>query len=68
MSETEEEARSLQARISEQLAVETIPVAWNGQGYLRLSAQVYNSPEEYQRLAQGLPSLKSGRSLTQTLL
>ncbi len=52
---TEEEARNLHVLISEDLGIETAPVAWNGQGYLRLSAQVYNAPAEYQQLAQGLP-------------
>jgi isopenicillin-N epimerase len=31
--------------------------AWGGRGWLRLSAQVYNRPEEYEALAERLPSL-----------
>ena len=61
VAETEEEARSFQAHMSEQLAVEALPVAWNGRGYLRLSAQVYNAPAEYDRFAKGISSLL-GRS------
>ncbi len=30
---------------------------WNGQALMRLSAQVYNRPEEYERLAAKLPAL-----------
>ncbi len=59
VANTEEEARNLHARISEELAIETAPVAWNGKGYVRLSAQVYNAPAEYQRLAEGLPGVIS---------
>ena len=62
LAKTEEEARMLHNRIAEELAVEASPVAWNGQGYLRLSAQVYNAPEEYRNLAEGLPSLISRMS------
>ncbi len=61
VAETEEEARSLQAHMSEQLAVEALPVAWNGRGYLRLSAQVYNAPAEYDRFARGISTML-GRS------
>ena len=30
--------------------------AWGGRGWLRLSAQVYNRPDEYDRLAERLPA------------
>ena len=55
VADTEEKARILQARFGEELRIEAVPIAWNGHGYLRLSAQVYNAPGEYDRLAQGLP-------------
>lgn len=55
--ETEKQARALDARISDELAVEALPLAWNGHGYLRLSAQVYNAPAEYERFAKGLSPL-----------
>ncbi len=57
VAETDEEARTFQARIADRLGVEALPVAWNGGGYLRLSAQVYNAPAEYDRLAKGIPGL-----------
>ncbi len=55
--DTERQARALDARISEELGVEALPEAWNGRGYLRLSAQVYNAPAEYERFAKGLARL-----------
>lgn len=65
VARTDEETRSLQARISDELNVETAPVAWGGHGYLRLSAQVYNALSEYQRLAEGLPRLLSSKTINQ---
>ena len=50
---TDDDARALQARIANSLGIETAPIAWNRSGYLRLSAQVYNSPSDYDRLAEG---------------
>jgi isopenicillin-N epimerase len=47
----------LRERISDELRAETAVNAWNGALLLRLSAQVYNSREEYDRLADGLPKL-----------
>jgi len=57
VADTEEKARALQARFGEELRIEAVPIAWNGHGYLRLSAQVYNAPGEYDRLAEGLPRI-----------
>ncbi len=54
---TEPAARELRERISQQLDVEVAVSAWQGQGLLRLSAHVYNRPEDYERLADGLGSL-----------
>ncbi len=54
---SDDDARALQARIANTLGIETAPIAWNGEGYLRLSAQVYNSPSDYDRLAEGIPKL-----------
>ena len=34
-----------------------VKVSWDGRGYLRLSAQVYNREEDFQRLVEGLPKL-----------
>ncbi len=52
-----EAADELQATIAGRLGVETALVAWQGRGVLRVSAHVYNAPEEYDRLAEGLPAL-----------
>lgn len=54
---TAPEAIALRQRISDELAVETAVNAWGGRGWLRLSAQVYNRPEEYLHLAERLPAL-----------
>ncbi len=47
----------LRERISDELRAEVAVYAWHGRLLLRLSAQVYNRPEEYERLAGGLPKL-----------
>lgn len=56
-AETKEEAGAILRAIYEQLKVEVPVVPWDGRVYLRLSSQVYNCPEDYQRLAEGLPGL-----------
>jgi len=50
-------AATLQARISEEAAVEVAVTTWAGNGFVRLSAQAYNAPGDYRRLAADLPSL-----------
>ncbi|MEH1053966.1 aminotransferase class V-fold PLP-dependent enzyme [Micromonospora sp. CPCC 206171] len=50
-------ARALAGRIAERLAAEVAVMTWGGRGWLRLCAQVYNSAEEYERLAVRLPPL-----------
>ncbi|WP_092375271.1 aminotransferase class V-fold PLP-dependent enzyme [Micromonospora phaseoli] len=50
-------ARALQTRIAERLATQVAVMAWQGRGWLRVCGQVYNSPDEYQRLAVRLPTL-----------
>ncbi|MFJ6164648.1 aminotransferase class V-fold PLP-dependent enzyme [Micromonospora orduensis] len=54
-------ARALQARISERLAAEVAVIGWNGRGWLRLAGQVYNTADEYDRLAVRLPALLAQR-------
>lgn len=51
------QADALQARIGEEAAVEVAVTAWAGRGFVRLSAQAYNAPADYRRLAADLPSL-----------
>lgn len=46
-----------QAVVSDRLGVETAVVPWNGHTLMRVSANVYNAPAEYDRLAEGLPGL-----------
>jgi isopenicillin-N epimerase len=57
MATTAAEAHALRQHIADKLAAETAINAWGGRGWLRLSAQVYNRPEEYDRLAERLPAL-----------
>lgn len=47
----------LRDRIYDELRAEVAVNSWNGQLLLRLCAQIYNRPEEYDRLAEGLPKL-----------
>ncbi|OWV01377.1 aminotransferase V [Micromonospora wenchangensis] len=56
-----EEAAALRGRIAERLATEVAVMAWHGRGWLRLCGQVYNTPDEYERLAARLPALLAGR-------
>jgi isopenicillin-N epimerase len=53
----QESVLRLHRRIEDELATETAINVWRGEGLLRISAQIYNAPEEYDRLAEGLPSL-----------
>jgi isopenicillin-N epimerase len=57
LATTHAEAHALRQHIADKLAVETAINAWGGRGWLRVSAQVYNRPEEYDRLAELLPPL-----------
>ena len=45
------------ARIAEALGCEVAVTVWNARGFIRLSAQIYNRPADYDRLAEGLPRL-----------
>jgi isopenicillin-N epimerase len=54
-------ARALRARIAERLATEVGVHAWAGRGWLRLCGQVYNTADEYERLAVRLPALLAQR-------
>jgi len=51
------DATALRRHIADTLGAETAVNAWDGRGWLRLSAQVYNRAEEYERLARRLPAL-----------
>jgi isopenicillin-N epimerase len=60
LATTPPEAQALRQHIADKLAVETAVNAWGGRGLLRLSAQVYNRADEYDRFAERLPQLLSG--------
>lgn len=55
LATTTPEAHGLRDHIADQLSIETAINAWGGRGYLRLSAQIYNTPDDYHRLAAHLP-------------
>jgi len=48
-------AARLRARLADDLSTEVAIMPFEGQGYLRISAQVYNRAPEYERLAERLP-------------
>ena len=50
-------AGQLRQAIASELRCQLPVVAWRGELFLRLAAQVYNRPEHYDRLAAGLPAL-----------
>jgi isopenicillin-N epimerase len=51
------DATALRLRVAEKLATEVAINAWGGRCWLRLSGQVYNRADEYDRLARRLPAL-----------
>jgi isopenicillin-N epimerase len=59
LATTAEDAQQLRQYLAEKLATETAVNAWNGRGLLRLSAQVYNRADEYERFAERLPQALS---------
>jgi isopenicillin-N epimerase len=52
---TPDAATALRRRIADDLQTETAVNSWRGRGLLRLSAQIYNRPDEYERFAERLP-------------
>jgi isopenicillin-N epimerase len=52
-----DDPRDLQAEISNRLGVEVSLPKWNGRTLLRVSANIYNAPAEYDRLAAGIRSV-----------
>jgi isopenicillin-N epimerase len=49
-------ARALRQRIADELQTDVNVGSWRGQGLLRLTAQVYNRADEYERFAERLPA------------
>jgi isopenicillin-N epimerase len=50
-----DDAAVLRRRIADALQAEVHISNWRGRGFLRLSANIYNFPDEYDRLAERLP-------------
>jgi len=57
VASTVDEASVLQERIATEAAVEVAVTSWNGHGFVRVSAHIYNCPADYSRLARELPAL-----------
>jgi isopenicillin-N epimerase len=57
VAEEHEQAVAIRGRIVTELGCEVMLHAWRGRGVLRLSGQAYNAPDEYDRLADGLPAV-----------
>ncbi len=57
----DESAHRLRVAIADELRIEVSITTWRGRGFLRLSAQVYNHADEYDRLASSLPALFESR-------
>ena len=51
------EGLALQERLFDRHRIEVPVTAWDGRAFLRLSAQAYNAPQEYERLAAALRSI-----------
>jgi isopenicillin-N epimerase len=51
---TKESGEALAKRIAQELRAEVAIFPWQKYGFIRLSAQAYNSPADYERLAEGL--------------
>lgn len=54
IADNREKAREFSRQISTELKIEVAASAWNDVGWMRISAHIYNHPEEYSRLASGL--------------
>ncbi|WP_260842451.1 aminotransferase class V-fold PLP-dependent enzyme [Paenarthrobacter nicotinovorans] len=65
LATTHEDSHTVRGYISEHLDIETAITTFNGQGYLRLSAHLYNSPKDYEIFAEkAVPELvRLARSL-----
>ncbi|GIJ65172.1 aminotransferase class V-fold PLP-dependent enzyme [Virgisporangium ochraceum] len=60
IASTPDDAMLLRRRIADELQTEVQVSSWRNRGFLRLSANIYNLADEYDRLAERLPAfLKS---------
>ncbi|MFJ8565812.1 aminotransferase class V-fold PLP-dependent enzyme [Streptomyces sp. NPDC093514] len=56
VAETPERARELRERIAAEQGIRVLIWPWPGGGGIRVCGQIYNRPEEYERLAAVLPA------------
>ncbi|MEV7280428.1 aminotransferase class V-fold PLP-dependent enzyme [Streptomyces sp. NPDC093111] len=61
LARTQPEAAALREEIASRLGCRTLVWSWPDGGGIRISGQIYNRPEEYERLAAGLGALLDGR-------
>ncbi|MER8047210.1 aminotransferase class V-fold PLP-dependent enzyme [Streptomyces sp. NPDC094032] len=61
LARTQAEASALREEIADRLGCRTLVWAWPDGGGIRVSGQIYNRPDEYERLAAGLAGLLDGR-------
>ena len=54
---TLDEGKEVSRRLAEGFGIEAAVFPWRGRGFLRLSAQAYNAPAEYEWLARELPQV-----------
>ncbi|MEU6890676.1 aminotransferase class V-fold PLP-dependent enzyme [Streptomyces sp. NPDC046557] len=59
-AETPDAARELRERIARELRIRVLIWPWPGGGGIRVCGQIYTRPEEYERLAAGLPAYLAG--------
>jgi isopenicillin-N epimerase len=57
---TMEEGRAIARHLADEHRIEAALFPWRDRGFLRLSAQAYNAPNEYERLAAALPKVLKG--------
>ncbi|MFK0216870.1 aminotransferase class V-fold PLP-dependent enzyme [Streptomyces vinaceus] len=55
-AETQPQASALRERIAAELGIRVLIWGWPGGGGIRVCGQIYNRPEEYERLAAALPA------------
>ncbi|MFC8506631.1 aminotransferase class V-fold PLP-dependent enzyme [Streptomyces sp. NPDC057411] len=61
LARTQAEAAALREEIAARLGCRVLVWSWPDGGGIRISGQLYNRPEEYERLAQGLGELLEGK-------
>ncbi|MEV7415291.1 aminotransferase class V-fold PLP-dependent enzyme [Streptomyces sp. NPDC089919] len=57
VADSMESARELREEIAERLRIRVLIWPWEGAGGIRVCGQIYNRPEEYEALAEGLAGL-----------